>query len=185
MNTLVLNKSEVKEKTLYTVLAIVAAVVLPQMVHFIGMISGLGTGVGEIFLPMHLPVFVVGLLAGPVVGLSVGLVSPLISFGLTGMPSSMMLPNMCVELATYGFICGYLANKEIATIWKVGVAMILGRISKAMVIVLLGNLLNISSIPVSLISKSIVTGIPGMLLQISLIPLLMFYIKNKDENQHE
>ena len=54
----------VKVQALATLAAIVGAVAIPQIFHVVGAISGLGTGLGEAFLPMHLPIILVGLLAG-------------------------------------------------------------------------------------------------------------------------
>lgn len=55
----------VKVQTLATIAAIIGAVVVPQIFHTLGAVSGLGTALGETFLPMHLPIILVGLLAGP------------------------------------------------------------------------------------------------------------------------
>ena len=51
-----LPKLSLGTKTAATLLAIVAAVVLPQLFHIIGAVSGQGTMLGVAFLPMHLPV---------------------------------------------------------------------------------------------------------------------------------
>ncbi len=63
----------VKVQTLATFAAIVGAVAVPQIFHTLGAISGLGTALGETFLPMHLPIILVGLLAGPYAGAIAGL----------------------------------------------------------------------------------------------------------------
>ena len=76
----------VKFQTLAALIAIAAAVALPQVAHGIGAVTGMGTAVGETFLPMHLPIIIVGLLAGPYAGLIAGAASPIISFALSGMP---------------------------------------------------------------------------------------------------
>ena len=70
MSTLVRTKPKVsvKVQTLATVGALAAAVALPQVFHAVGAVSGLGTALGETFLPMHLPILLVGLTAGPAVG---------------------------------------------------------------------------------------------------------------------
>ena len=92
----------VKAQTLATLAAIVGAVVVPQIFHTLGAISGLGTALGETFLPMHLPIILVGLLAGPYAGAIAGLLGPLASFALSGMPGIAMLPFMMIELCAYG-----------------------------------------------------------------------------------
>ena len=65
-----LPKLSLSTKAAATVLAIVAAVALPQLFHVIGAVSGQGTMLGVAFLPMHLPIIFVGLIAGPAVGAS-------------------------------------------------------------------------------------------------------------------
>ena len=109
-NTYAKPKLSVKTQTLATIVAIVAAVVLPQLFHLMGAVSGLGTALGETFLPMHLPIILAGLLAGPYVGAIAGVLSPLISFALTGMPTAAMLPFMMIELFVYGLTSGLLRN---------------------------------------------------------------------------
>lgn len=51
-----LPKLSLSIKAAATVLAIVAAVALPQLFHVIGAVSGQGTMLGVAFLPMHLPI---------------------------------------------------------------------------------------------------------------------------------
>ena len=63
-----LPKLSLTTKAAATLLAIVAAVALPQLFHVIGAVSGQGTALGVAFLPMHLPIIFVGLVAGPAVG---------------------------------------------------------------------------------------------------------------------
>ena len=69
-NTMILKTMEkprlsVKVQTMATIAAIAGAVAVPQIFHVLGAAFGLGTGLGESFLPMHLPILLVGLLAGP------------------------------------------------------------------------------------------------------------------------
>ena len=86
-----LPKLSLSTKAAATVLAIVAAVALPQLFHVIGAVSGQGTMLGVAFLPMHLPIIFVGLIAGPAVGAIAGAAAPLASFLLSGMPMLAML----------------------------------------------------------------------------------------------
>ena len=57
-------KLNIKVQTAATVIAVASAVALPQIFHLLGLVSNLGTSIGETFLPMHLPVIMAGLLAG-------------------------------------------------------------------------------------------------------------------------
>lgn len=171
----------VKTKTLATIGAIIAAVALPQLLHIIGLVSNMGTALGETFLPMHIAILLVGLLGGGTVGFISGMLAPLISFALTGMPTVYMLPFMMIELAFYGLICGLLANKNMPTLAKLLIAQIGGRMVRAVFIVGAFYLLG-SKIAPSVIWTSIAAGLPGLILQWALIPLLIYYINTKSQN---
>lgn len=171
----------VKTKTLATIGAIIAAVALPQLLHIIGLVSNMGTALGETFLPMHIAILAAGLLGGGTVGFVSGALAPLISFALTGMPSVYMLPFMIIELASYGLICGLLANKSMPTIAKLLIAQIGGRAVRAVFIVAAFFLLG-SKIAPSVILTSFAAGLPGLILQWTLIPLMIFYINTKSQN---
>ncbi len=172
----------VKTKTIAAIGAIVAAVVLPQLFHILGMVSNMGTTLGETFLPMHLSIFMVGLLAGPAAGVVSGAIAPVISFALTDMPTIYMLPFMVIELAMYGLISGMLAKTKIPSIAKLFTAQIGGRAIRAVAIIagfyLLGTKIN-----PAVIWTSIVAGLPGLILQWLLIPLSIFYIDNKTAHE--
>lgn len=171
----------VKTKTLATIGAIIAAVALPQLLHIIGLVSNMGTALGETFLPMHIAILAAGLLGGGTVGFVSGALAPLISFALTGMPTVYMLPFMMIELAFYGLICGLLANKNMPTLAKLLIAQIGGRAVRAVFIVAAFFLLG-SKIAPSVIWTSIAAGLPGLILQWTLIPLMIFYINTKSQN---
>ena len=171
-----------KVQTIATLLAIVAAVALPQMFHVLGRISGLGTSLGETFLPMHLPILLVGLLAGPYAGAVSGLIAPLISFAITGMPSQVMLPFMMIELCIYGLSIGLLRNVKMPTILKVVISQVAGRLVRAVAIVIsfygFGG-----SIRPAVIWNSIGVGIFGLVLQWVLLPLIIYRVENLKKNE--
>ena len=56
----------VRNKSITMLLAVAVSVLLPQLFHAVGAVSGLGAALGSTFLPMHLPVLLAGLIAGPV-----------------------------------------------------------------------------------------------------------------------
>lgn len=173
----------VKTQALATITAILGAVVVPQIFHALGAVSGLGTALGETFLPMHLPIILVGLLAGPYAGAIAGAIGPLASFALSGMPSTVMLPFMMIELAVYGFSSGLLRNVKIASIGKVLISQVAGRAIRAIAIILAVYTFGYSSIKVPIIWNSIVTGLPGLVLQWSLLPLIIFWVNNRKVNE--
>lgn len=171
-----------KTQTIATILAIIGAVAVPQLFHAIGAISGTGTALGETFLPMHLPILLVGLIAGPYAGAVSGLLGPLVSFGLTGMPSSAMLPFMMIELCAYGLFAGLLRNVKMPTIAKVILAQIAGRAVRAAAILIavyaLGNKMN-----PAVIWTSITTGLFGLVLQWTFLPLIIYRVENMKRNE--
>lgn len=175
----------VKVQTLAAILAIIGAVVVPQIFHVLGAVSGLGTALGETFLPMHLPVILVGLLAGPYAGAVAGLLGPAVSFGLSGMPGSAMLPFMMLELCAYGLVSGLLRGAKLPTIGKVLITQAAGRAVKALAILLAVYVLGNENVPIASIWMSIGAGIFGIVLQWTLLPLIVYRVENRKKNEGE
>lgn len=173
------SKLSVKAQTLGAVAAIVSAVAIPQILHLLGAASGLGTSLGEIFLPMHLPIILAGLLAGPFAAGIAGFLSPLISFGLTGMPSAAMLPFMMIELAAYGACAGMLRNVKLPSVVKVLIAQIAGRVIRAGAIFVGFQFLG-TAIKPAVVLSSIKVGLIGLALQLIIIPLAVYRLKKAD-----
>ena len=180
--TLSLKKLSVKMQTVATVGAIVSAVALPQIFHLMGAMSGLGTSLGEIFLPMHLPIILVGLIAGPYAGAISGFFAPLISFWLTQMPTAAMLPFMMTELCIYGLSAGILHKAKMPSIFKILVSQLSGRVIRALAI-LIGFYAFSSPIPIAAIWNSIGKGIIGLTLQWVLLPLIVYRIEGLSKNE--
>lgn len=176
-----------KTKTAAAVLAVIAAVALPQICHYLGMISNLGTSIGETFLPMHIAIFLVGYFAGAWAGLGAGLLSPVISFALTTvmgrpMPALAMLPFMTIELGVYGLTTGLFAKSKIPTLATLFIAQAAGRAVRALAIVA-GVYAFGAGVSVATIWTSIYAGLPGLILQWILIPLLVYYVRKKAKHE--
>lgn len=171
----------VKTQTLATFSAVVGAVVIPQIFHMLGAVSGVGTTLGEVFLPMHLPIILVGLLAGPYAGSIAGLLGPLAGFALSGMPGIAMLPFMMIELCAYGLFAGMLRNVKMPTIIKIAAVQIAGRAVRAAAILLSVYALGNESISVASIWTGVMTGIFGLALQWSMLPLIVYYVENSNK----
>lgn len=172
-------KLSVKTQTLAAIGAVAGAVLLPQLFHLMGAVSGVGTALGETFLPMHLPIILAGLLAGPYVGAAAGVLSPLISFLLTGMPGAAMLPFMMIELCVYGLTAGLLRSVNMPTIVKVVLTQLAGRGIRAAAILIAVYAFNSTAVPVAVIWTSIVTGVFGLALQWALIPLAVYRVEKR------
>lgn len=173
------HKLSVKAQVLGALIALVSAVALPQLVHIIGAASGMGTSLGETFLPMHLPIILMGFLVGPYTAGVAGLLSPLVSFALTGMPSSVMLPFMMIELCIYGVCAGLLKNVKLPVIVKALIAQIAGRAVRAAAIAV-GFYAFGTPVQPSVILTSITAGLFGIALQLIIIPLAVYRLKEAD-----
>ncbi len=149
----------------------------------LGLVLPLLTGqikeLGNAFLPMHLPVFLCGLIVGPINGLIIGLVLPILRHFIFGMPP--LYPTaiaMSFELATYGFVSGFLYKNSkwqcIISLYRaLIIAMICGRIVWGIVtFVLLGINGNAFTFD-AFIKGSLISAIPGIIFQLIFIPILM------------
>lgn len=178
-----------KTKTLAAVLAVIAAVALPQLVHLVGHVSGLGSALGETFLPMHLAIFLVGYFAGPWAGLAAGALSPAVSFGLTSlwndpMPAAAMLPFMMIELMVYGLTTGlfsqYLA--KVPTLVALFAAQVAGRAVRALALTI-GVYAFGSPVNISVIWTSLLPGLPGLILQWVIVPLAVYWVAQRTKHE--
>ncbi len=173
----------VKAQTLSALAATAGAVILPQIFHALGAVTGLGTALGETFLPMHLPIILVGLLAGPYAGAAAGFFGPLVSFALSGMPTAAMLPFMMLELCAYGLFAGLLRTVNMPVLAKVLTVQVAGRIVRAAAILFAVYALGAESVKVASIWLSVKTGLFGLCLQWALIPLIVYRVENLKKNE--
>ncbi len=161
-----------KAKFSASLIALAAAVTLPQAAHLLGYATGTGNAIGSILLPMHFAIIALGLFAGPYAGLVAGALSPVVSYLLTGMPSVAVLPFMVAELAGYGFAAGLIASKDVHPALKVAFTLVAGRLLRTFVtaIAVAGFGANAG---IADVWTAVVPGIPGILLQLILIPVIV------------
>ncbi len=172
----------VKGKLLLTVMAIVGAVALPQLVHVAGKAAGVGTALGELLLPMHFFVLLAGLLAGPAVGAATGACAPLISFMLSGMPRAAVLPLMTIELIGYGLAAGLLSRVKLSSFLKLLIAQLCGRLLRALATFVAVSAFELPGLSVASVWNAVGTGLIGILLQWCMLPLILFCV-NASENK--
>lgn len=165
MKTKILQKESIKSKTLVTVAAVILAVALPQIAHVIGAYAGYGSSVGEIFLPMHLPIILAGFVGGPVVGAVAGVLTPIISFGLTGMPSAVALPFIVIEVFTYGLVSGMLSKVKLNGFVKILLTQLSGRIMRIAAVAVATSVFGFEGIKVSAVLSSMLLGVAGIIIQ--------------------
>ena len=156
---------------------------LSAMFVAIGLVLPFFTGqipqIGKMMLPMHIPVLLCGLICGWKYGAVVGFTTPLLRSIVFGVP--ILYPTavvMAVELMTYGLVIGFLYGRShwkciIALYRCLIIAMISGRIVKALTeIVLLGVGENGFSYQ-AFIAGAFLNAIPGIVVQLVLIPTVM------------
>lgn len=174
MTTIAITKTGMKTRALTLIIAIAAAILLPQVFHWIGMVSGTNALPGAVFLPMHIPVLLAGLLGGPIVGIVAGVVSPLLSFAISGMPAAALLPFMVVELAGYGLAAGLLAKTKMPVIAKVVIAQVVGRALRTAAVMIAVYGFGSQAVQMAQLVDMVTIALPGIILQWVLIPLIMY-----------
>ncbi|MBO5364796.1 MAG: ECF transporter S component [Clostridia bacterium] len=138
--------------------------------------------IGNTLLPMHIPVMLCGLVCGGRYGLAVGFILPILRGAVFSMPP--LYPNgvwMAFELATYGFVIGFLYRRfpkqNIRAVYgSLVAAMLAGRIVwgivKTIVLGLGGELFPFQAF----IAGGLLDAIPGIILQLVLIPAIMGFV---------
>lgn len=169
-NSLIRSRSAAKLITI--LLAIVSAILLPQLFHAIGAVSGTGAALGSALLPMHIPVLLAGSIGGPVVGVAAGILSPILSAAISGMPAPAVLPFMIIELGIYGLVSGLLTRTRLNAFVQLLVTQLAGRAARALAILGAIYLLGNTQLTIASIAAFITAGLFGTILQWALIPLL-------------
>ncbi len=158
-----------------TAMFLALAIVLPFL-------TGQIKEIGNMLLPMHIPVMLCGLVCGPQYGLIIGAIAPIMRSALFGMP--VMFPSaisMAFELATYGFVIGYLFShakwKCIKSLYRcLIIAMISGRVVWGIVQSVLLGLGDKGFSLTAFISGAFLKAVPGIVLQLVLIPVVMLIL---------
>jgi niacin transporter len=125
---------------------------------------------GIVFLPMHFAVFFAAMVMGVRGGVAAALLSPVISWGLSGMPPAHALMPITLELAVYAAVAGWLTHgRRMKPVPALLLAMAAGRILS--IGAFLFNFGAAHSMPAHLKNLFIV-GLPGIAMQIILLPPL-------------
>ena len=161
------------KKAVLVAVSVICAVALPQIFHFIGSASGVGSRVGEALLPMHIPVLLAGFLFGPAVGAISGFLSPVVSFVLTGMPASVVLPFIMVELTVYGLVSGLLSKTKLNNFVSLVITQFSGRIIRALAFVLFANV----PLSVTTVFSFVTVGLFGIIIQWAVVPAVVKNLK--------
>jgi len=131
-----------------------------------------GSGLGQIFLPLHVPVLLCGLICGWKAGLSVGAIVPLLSVLLVGRPPLYPIGLvMMFELAAYGTISGILKKQNVFA--ALIAAMLGGRAVFGIATAVFTGFGENGFAIKTFLTSAFVTAFPGIIIQIVLIPAVM------------
>ena len=174
-------RNEIKKLTL-SAMFLALAFVMPFL-------TGQIPQIGSMLCPMHIPVLLCGFFCGAPWGIVVGFVAPILRSFILGMPP--MFPTafcMAFELATYGFIAGWLhnklPNKKVNVYVSLFGAMVIGRLVWGiMMFCCMG--FDTSKFGLSaFLAGAVLNAVPGIIVQIVLIPVLVITLEkivNKSE----
>ena len=156
---------------------------LSAMFLSIGLLLPFLTGqiqqIGNMLLPMHLPVILCSLVCGWQYGLVVGVVLPVMRSLMFTMP--VLYPSaiaMSFELATYGFLTGFLFSKArwqcIRSLYRcLVISMLAGRLVWGLIMMLLLGVKGEVFTFGAFLSGAIINAFPGIILQLLIIPAVM------------
>ncbi|GFR36365.1 ECF transporter S component [Thermobrachium celere] len=156
------------KKLVLAALFLALGLLIPSIFHM----SGLP---GNVFLPMHIPVLLCGFVLGEKYGALIGFVTPFLSSILTGMPPIYPVAvAMAFELATYGFVSGYLYKRRKMNVFvSLVIAMLLGRLVSGAANYILLTSMGKKYVLNMFITASFVKCIWGIVIQLILIPFVV------------
>lgn len=146
--------------------------------------------IGNMLCPMHLPVIMCGYICGGPWGLAVGFVAPLLRSFIIGSPT--LFPRavaMAFELATYGFLSGFLyrtlPKRKINIYLSLIISMIIGRFVWGIVQITCAGF-NVEKFGLAAFwAGAVVNAVPGIIIQLVLIPILIIIIEKTIINKNK
>ena len=163
---------QLSKETAFILLTVVGAVVLPQVFHIVGVLLGVGGKLGQIFLPMYIPILIIGFYRGPVSGAIAGLIAPIVSFALTKMPASALLPYITLELVATGLLAGVFARSKMPIVLRVFSVQVIAKIIR--LVAYAASLYILSGVvSASVLFSGVLASIPGVALQLVLLTILI------------
>ena len=171
---LLMKRNDIKNLTL-SAMFLALALVMPFL-------TGQIPQIGSTLCPMHIPVLLCGFFCGGPWGLVVGLIAPILRSVTFGMPP--MFPTavcMAVELATYGFVAGFLHKKLPRTAWNVFpsllFAMVAGRVVWGLAMLLCMGLDTTKFGFEAFIAGAVLNAVPGIVIQLVVVPALVIVLE--------
>lgn len=161
----------------FVTLFVAMDVTIPWLCHSIHPLAG------PIFLPMFFFILLAGLLFGWRAGLLVGILTPLISYGISGMPLLERLPIIVIEASLYGLSAGLLRERlKLNVFFSLLGAMVVGRLVVALALLIM-HWSGDSNSP-SIVWQSIKLGWPGIALQLVFLPTISTVLEKRSTLGH-
>lgn len=139
--------------------------------------------IGSMLCPLHIPVLICGFVCGAPWGLAVGFVAPLLRSLILGMPP--LFPTavcMAFELATYGFVAGFmhriLREKRIFTYVSLLVSMIAGRLVWGAAMFICMGINGDGFTFSAFLAGAVINAVPGIIVQIVLVPVIVMLLES-------
>ena len=170
---------QLSKEAAFILLTVVGAVVLPQIFHVLGKWFGVGGMLGQIFLPMYIPILIIGFYRGPVSGTIAGLCAPLISFALTNMPSSTLLPFITLELIATGALAGVFAKIKMPVVLRIFSVQVIAKIVRLTAFAISLYMAN-GMVNMTVLFNGILSSHPGVILQLVLLTVLLTQKEKKN-----
>lgn len=167
------SKLSLGRKALYIFVTVSAAVILPQIVHAAGVLTGTGAALGQALMPMYLPVILLGFCVGPSAGAAAGIISPILSYAISGMPAAALLPFMTAELFCFGLFAGLIKNAKMNFALKVLAVCLAGRFVRIVITAASVYIFGVGMSALTMAVNAIIAGIPGIVIQILLVPIIV------------
>jgi len=130
---------------------------------------------------MHFPVMVCGMMCGAPWGVAVGVTAPILRSLMFELPP--MFPqavSMCLEMGTYGLVCGLLANDSRKEAFHVFFDLLLAMLAgRAVWGICMAVFTVFSDMQFSLLlfQESVMDTWPGIILQLMSLPPLIVYLQ--------
>ena len=167
-------KKQTTHALTYAAVCLALALVLPFL-------TGQLPQIGNALSPMHIPTFLCGFLCGWPYGLLVGFIAPLLRCFLFDMPPFSTALPMAFELATYGFIVGFiyklLPKKAVCIYVSLLSAMVCGRIVWGFVRFIIAGLNKTQFSLSAFWAGAVANAIPGIILHIVLVPIIVMALE--------
>ena len=168
----------VSKESIFILLTVASAVVLPQIFHELGAFLGIGGKLGQIFLPMYIPVLILGFYRGVAPGAITGLLAPLVSFAITGMPTEALLPYVTFELIATGVFAGLLRDVRVPAVLRIFTVQVMAKAARLSMLAANIYFYEEGAVTYERLSAGIAQSLPGIILQLVLVGCLL---KERDD----